>query len=63
MRPFELLILITTVISAVNLVFLKQKKLDFALPAASVLFCILSLIFEGYRLPMLPAYLLPWLYY
>lgn len=58
MRPFELLILITTVISAASLVFLKQKKFDFALPAVSVLFCILSLIFEGYRLPMLPAYLL-----
>lgn len=58
MRPFEILIIITTIVSAVSLVFFKQKKLNFALPAASVLFCILSLIFEGYRIQMLPAYLL-----
>ncbi len=58
MRIFELLIIVTMIISAINLVFLKQAKLIFTLPAATVLFGILSTIFEGYRIQMLPAYLL-----
>ncbi len=58
MRIFETLTIIAVIFSAVNLVFVKRMKLGLASSAASVLFCIVNLIFEGYRSQMVPAYLM-----
>ncbi|AGK96360.1 isoform II [Clostridium pasteurianum] len=58
MRIFEVLIIIALVASIINFVFIKYKKLRITLPILAVAACILSLIFEGYRLQMVPAYCL-----
>lgn len=58
MRVFEVLLLISVIISVVNLFFIKCKKIRFILPTQLILFCALSIIFEGCRIQMYPAYLL-----
>lgn len=58
MRIFEIFIIITITAMAVNLIFLKRNRFNLILSVLSVLFCIVSMIFEGYRVQMLPAYLL-----
>mgnify|MGYP001589252562 FL=1 len=58
MRIFEVLTIVFLVITIINLVFIKYKKLRITLPILAVVSCTLSLIFEGYRLQMVPAYFL-----
>lgn len=58
MRIFEILAIVAVIFSAVNHIFVKRIKLGIASSAASVLFCIVNLIFEGYRSQMVPSYLL-----
>lgn len=58
MRIFEILIIITAIASMINLFILKREKLNLVLSGISVLFIVLSVIFEGYRIHMVPAYLI-----
>lgn len=58
MRIFEVLVIITATASMINLFLLKRRKLGLMLSGISVLFIVLSIIFEGYRIHMVPAYLI-----
>lgn len=58
MRFFELLIIITIVITSINFVFLRRLKSNLILSLISFIFCIFSIALGGYRLQMLPAYFL-----
>lgn len=58
MRIFEILVIITAAASLINLFIVKRRKLNLLFSGISILFIALSVIFEGYRVHMLPAYLL-----
>ncbi len=53
-----MLILVNLLLSAAAIIFIKNKKLNIVLPALSILFSVISIIAEGFRFAMVPAYLL-----
>ena len=63
MRILELLVVVTVIVSAINLVILKRKGLRVVLPGLSVVLCAVSLLCEGYRNHMIPAYVLALLFF
>ncbi|MGN6710652.1 hypothetical protein, partial [Anaerocolumna jejuensis] len=58
MNIFEVFILIFLVVSALNRLVFRINRLDIVLPACSVILCIANLFFIGYRIQMVPAYIL-----
>lgn len=58
MNIFEVFILIFLVVSALNRLVFRINVLDIVLPACSVILCIANLVFIGYRIQMVPAYIL-----
>ena len=58
MRFLEILFLIFVVASFLNSFFIKKKRLILILPLAALLFAGTSALLEGYRIHVVPAYII-----
>lgn len=58
MRLFEIFLMVAITFSLINLISIKNFKLKALLSITSIGFSTISVIFEGFRLAMIPAYLL-----
>ncbi len=58
MKVFEILIIAFAAFSVINLAFIKERWLGIIFSSISAIFCVLSLIYDGYRLEMLIDYCL-----
>ncbi|QUI25179.1 isoform II [Vallitalea pronyensis] len=57
MRLFEICTLIFIGLSLMNFFLAKKERVTWQLPSVTLLFCLLSVVIEGYRMQMLPAYI------
>ena len=55
MRPLENIFLCLILFSSLNLILFKNKKIQFYLPLVTIISGISSIIFEGYRVHIVPA--------
>ncbi len=62
MRILETLFLTLVIFSSINLFIFKNKKASIFLPLAANITAIFSIIFEGYRIHILPAFILSMLF-